>query len=258
MSKLLLFFSLLLSSTLYAEDLREGFDAKASASGQTYPFGGLLTGSAGYGKALWQNTEGDFWQYGYIRPELEWKTAGVVNRLTASLEFFPISILGLSGGGGVDYRNYDKFSGVDCSSYVCDQRLDFKFVQAQLIGGFGKFVGVVIGRYDWYQISSNGRPFYDYMSYLTARPEKDDLRSLTLLALYRPDETWSYGVVAFYQQMVLSESNNSSIFGVANYKWGDWQATLGAGTYQSDRQNQNPAVLFDLQYTARRGIGLLN
>jgi hypothetical protein len=256
----LLFLALFVSQSAFATAPDEGLDAKVGVSGQSYPSGGILTGVVGYGRTLWHDpshqNESDFWQYGYVRSSLEWKTAAVVNRITADFEFFPISIFGVSGGAGSDYRNYDQFNGVDCTTLICDRRLDFKFLQAQLTAGISKFIGVAIARYDWQQAPASDKPFYDYMSYLIGHPGHDDLRSLTLIALYRHDEKWSYGTIAFFQQMILSEGNYSSAFGVANFKDGPWQATLGLGAFQSDHQRQNPAALFQIQYVGRKSIGL--
>ena len=264
----------------------EGSDAKASVSGQLYPPGGIVTGTIGYGKVLWRSgsdapkdqqgndQRGDqnngqskdqsdggtsnFWKYGYVRPTLELKTTALTNRVSGAFEFYPISILGLSAGGGIDMRNYNSFSGIDCNRYLCNQSLTFHFTQAQLIAGAGKFAAIATGRYDWYRAQSADRPFYDYMSYLMGRNGSDDLRNLTLLMLYRHSETWAFGALAIYQQMVLSQSNNGSIFAITNYTEGPWQFSFGVGDYRSDHQALRPSALFLLSYTARQSIGLMH
>jgi hypothetical protein len=239
-----------------------GLDYKAGASGQTYPLGGLLTGTLGYGVEMWKgqgpDTGSDFWQYGYLRPVLEWKTAAVTNRLTAAVEVFPISILGVSAGGGIDQRNYKKFTSFDCDSVMCDQSLSFQFVQARLIVGAGKFLGVITGRYDWYRAESDKQAFYDYMSYLIGQPGHDNLRTLNVVALYRHDETWGFGALAIYQQMIYSQNNSASMFGIVNYTEGPWRGTVGLGEFHSSHQAEKPSMVFSLEYHPVKGIGLLD
>jgi hypothetical protein len=260
------FYTLAVSFLLIVSTARaltpQGLDAKAEVSGQTYPLGGLLTGTVGYSKGLWKEAgkenEKDFWQYGYMRGMAELKTAGLINRLTAAVEVYPISILGLSVGGGTDLRNYNKFTDFDCGSLMCDQSLNFQFAQARLIVGYEKLLGVITARYDQYRAETGKQDFYDEMSYLVGRKGQDDLRTLNVLALYRQDDTWAYGVLALYQQFIFSQSNSSSVFALVNYTEGPWRASLGAGEFHSSHQGQKPSLLFSLQYTGIKGMGLLD
>jgi len=258
-----LFLFISLSSALAAgAPPQSGLDSQAAGSVQTYPLGSLATGTLGYGQELWKEADkennADFWQYGYLRPFAEWKTAALINRFTGALEFFPISILGLSGGGGIDLRNYNKYSGFNCQANMCDHSVTFQYAQAQMIVGYEKFLGVLTGRYDWYRAESDKRPFYDEMSYLIGQPGQDNMRTLNLLALYRQNDTWGFGGMAIYQRMIYSGANSSSVYGILNYTQGPWRGTVGLGAYQSSHQVQNPSMIFSINYTAIKGIGLLN
>ncbi|MBC7371966.1 MAG: hypothetical protein H7326_10395, partial [Bdellovibrionaceae bacterium] len=171
---------------------------------------------------------------------------------------YPVSILGLSAGAGVDARNYNKFTDFDCVNLLCEQSLAFQFAQARLIGGFGKFVGMVTARYDWYRAESGTKPFYDEMSYLVGRSGSDDLRTLNLVALYRQDETWGYGALGIYQQFIYSASNSSSVFAIGTYTDGPWRATFGLGEFHSSHQAQRPAAIVSLTYLFGDSIGLMD
>ena len=237
--KLLILF-LSLAPKIFAEVPHEGFDAKTSASLQTYPFGAMTTVGAGYAVSIWKGNdelEDNFWKYGYTRVAAKLQTAAVTNRLTAEIEFYPISIFGLGGGGGIDARNYHKFSGVDCNNLMCDHTIDFKFVNAQLVAGFSKFVVIAAVRYDWYHTDSQDQPFYDYMSYLIGRPSSDDMRSLTVLALYR---------------------HAPAVYGILNYIQGPWQATAGVGDFHNDFEPQHASAIFSIRYTFQKSIALVD
>lgn len=250
-----------------AASIAHGIDSHASLSTQSYPLGGMLTGDIGYGQKFWSaepdsadtldSNASPNWHYGYLHPDFELKTTAVTNRLTGAIEFYPISIFGLSAGGGADFSNYNRFSGLDCSRIACEKTLMFQFLQAKFIGGIGKFFLVATGRYDSYYTHESVRPFYDYMSYLVGRPGHDDLRSLTLLSLYRLNITWAFGAVGIFQQMVLSHGNNAEVVAVGNYTSGPLQLSAGIGEYHSDHQPLKPAALMLLTYTFNRSIGLL-
>jgi hypothetical protein len=260
--KWIIFLLLFSSQKVFAVLPVAGFDSKVEAGGQTYSLGGTMTGTAGYGLELWRDStkenEPTFWQYGYVRPVAEFKTALVTHRLTGALEIYPISILGISAGGGADLRYYNRFTDFDCGNLQCDQSLMFQFMQARLIVGYDKFVGIVTGRYDQYRAETSSKAFYDEMSYLIGRPGSDDLRSLNLLALYRDNAVWGYGVLAIYQQFIFSQANSSSVFAAGTYRDGPWLGTFGLGTFQSSHQAQKPSAVFLLQYTFGKTIGLIN
>ena len=259
--------SFFLSVEGQAASASHGVDAHASLSAQSYPLGGMLTGDIGYGQKIWSaepsstdtadSSASPDWHYGYLHPDFELKTSAVTNRLTAALEFYPISIFGLSAGGGADFSHYNRFTGIDCNRVTCSGTLMFQFFQAKLIGGIGKFVLTATARYDSYYTHESAQSFYDYMSYLVGQPGHDDLRSLTLLSLYRLNDTWAFGGVGIFQQMVLSHGNNAEVFVVGNYTRGAWQLSAGIGDFHSDHQPLEPAALMLLTYTFNRSIGLL-
>lgn len=252
----------LVSTLATAAQPQSGYDAWAGVSGQSYPLGGTATASGGYGYELWRNAseenEPTFWQYGYVRPQLELKSALLINRVTAAIEVFPVSILGLTVGGGIDARNYNKFTDFDCSKLLCEQSLSFQFTQARLIAGFGNFVGIITGRYDWYRAETGTRPFYDEMSYLIGQAGADELKTLNVLALYRQDDIWGYGAMANYQQFIYNASNNAAMFAIGTYTEGTWRTTIGLGQFHSSHQAQGFAMVFSMTYIAQKSIGLLD
>ena len=272
-TQLLLFLALSLTpfvKSQAAATVSHGVDSHASLSAQSYPLGGMLTGAIGYGQKIWSaesnsadrvdigdSSESPDWHYGYLRPAFELKTTAVTNRLTGALEFYPISIFGLSAGGGADLSHYNHFTGIDCSRVTCGGTLMFQFFQAKLIGGIGKLIFTATARYDSYYTREATHSFYDYMSYLIGQPGHDDLKSLTLLSLYRLNDTWSLGGVGIFQQMVLSHGNNSEVFVVGNYTRGPWQLSMGFGDFHSDHQPLKPAALMLLTYTFNKSVGLL-
>ncbi len=243
-------------------------DASASVSGKSYPLGGMVTGYLGYGQKIW-STETDStnsnespsaspdWHFGYVRPNVELQTTAVTNRITGALDFYPVSILGLTAGGGADFRNYDHFSGIDCVRFACSDAITFQFAQAKLIGGIDRLSFIATARYDFYYAQDSSRPFYDYMSYLTGFAGHDDLRGLTLISLFKMNEALSVGGLGIFQQMVLNHCNSGEIFAIANVNRGLWQLSAGIGAFHSDHQPVKPSVLFLLTYTADKSIGLI-
>lgn len=252
---------LLMSNAIVrAETGKSGFDYEAWGSAQSYPLGGLLYARAGYGQLLWQNEDQEAetpWQFGYIRPYAELNIAGVLNRGAVGLEIFPVSIFGITAGSGYSHRNATYFQDFDCGTDVmCNEGLQYSFLQARAIGAYKDFLLVVTGKYEAFRANKSDLPFYEEMSYLVGNPGKDDLKTLQALAGYKLSDLWTVGTLGIFQNFIHSESNNSQVFAFARYKEGFWTGDLGLGHYKSTHQDGRPAVFLSVTYTGIKSIGL--
>lgn len=238
-----------------------GLDYLVKAGGQTYPLGGLITGQAGYGIKLWEGAppdEGPQWKYGYLRPTIELQTAGTVNRASAGLEIFPISILGISGGYGLSQRALSYVQDFDCAQVMCNETLSYSYLQANLMGGYQDYIFSVMGRYEKFTASESIKPFYEEMSYLIAQPDHDDLRTLDVFAGYKLSDRWTTGVRGIYQEFIFTQNNSSSMFAVGRYTEGFWQGTLGLGQFKSSHQDSRFSAILSVSYNGIKGIGLFD
>jgi hypothetical protein len=261
-AKFLIFYAALLSfSIAYADVSNSGFDYLIKGGGQTYPLGGIITAQAGYGVKLWEAgppAEGPQWKYGYLRPAIELQTAGTVNRASAGLEIFPISILGIRGGYGVSQRTLSYVQDFDCSEVMCDETLNYDYLQANLLGGYKSFILSVMGKYEKFTASESVKPFYEEMSYLVGQADHDDLRTLDVFAGFQLSDRWTSGVRGIYQEFVFSQNNSSSMFAVGRYTEGFWQGTLALGQYKSSHQDSRFSAILSVSYNGIKGIGLFD
>ncbi len=249
----------LITTQAFAETRKSGFDYEAWGSAQSYPLGGLLYVRAGYGHLLWESEEQKEespWKFGYIRPYAELNIAGVLNRAAIGLELYPISILGITAGSGYSHRSAMYFQDFDCGQVICNEALQYNFLQARIIAAYEKFLFVATGKYETFKADSDDRPFYEEMSYLIGNPGKDDLKTLNALAGYQLSDLWTTGVMGIFQNFTKSESNNSQVFAFARYKEGFWTGDMGIGHYKSTHQDGRPAVFISITYTGIKSIGL--
>jgi hypothetical protein len=248
-------------SSAQAAVTNPGFDYLIKGGGQTYPLGGIITAQAGYGVKLWEGSapeEGPQWKYGYLRPAIELQTAGTVNRASAGLEIYPISILGIRGGYGLSQRTLSYVQDFDCSEVMCDETLNYDYLQANLMGGYQSFILSVMGKYEKFTASDSSKPFYEEMSYLVGQAGHDDLRTLDVFAGYKLSERWTSGVRAIYQEFVFSQNNSSSMFAVGSYTEGFWNGMLALGQYKSSHQDSRFSAILSISYNGIKGIGLFD
>ncbi len=261
MLQFLLLISLMLSFSLsYAGYEDEGFDYNFEASGQTFPMGGLIKARAGYGYKLWQaasSEESLFWKYGYLRPNIELNTAGILNRGAISLEFFPVSIFGITGGVGVSDRHSTYYQDFNCNDVLCNETLTYQFLRARLLGGYKSFLFSVTAKYEKFKSSNDVKPFYEEMSYLVGASGKDDLKTLNVLIGTKLSDRWNLGLMSVFQNFIHSQVNNSAMFLAGNYSESFWQASLGLGQYKSSHQNDNFAAVVSITYTGQKGLSVL-
>ncbi|KYG66923.1 hypothetical protein AZI86_07815 [Bdellovibrio bacteriovorus] len=249
------------SSIAIAGNKDIGLDYNLEAGAQSYPLGGLVTAKAGYGIPLWESNSTDeelFWKYGYLRPNIEINTAGVLNRGAASLEFYPVAILGLVGGAGFSVRNSSYYSDFNCNDVLCNETLTYEFLRARLLGGYKSFLVSIMAKHEKFKSKNKIKPFYEEMSYLVGDIEGDDLKTLNVVAGIKLSDRWNLGVLAIFQNFIHSENNNSSMFVVGNYNEGFWQGSLGLGQYKSSHQESNCAAVVSVIYTGKKGLSLLD
>ena len=93
------------------------WDLKVGLNARTYPIGAQAVATGGWNAKLWGDS--NTWKYGYMRAALNVATSAVVNRVGGEFQFYPISILGISGGYDWGTRNITmKF--LDCGMFECN------------------------------------------------------------------------------------------------------------------------------------------
>src|SRR5690606_39253684 len=103
-----------------SHDIRLGLNAR------TYPIGAQITGALGVAYPLWGATS--TWKYGYVRAGLNIGTSVVVNRIGGEIQFFPVSIAGITAGYDTGVRNFIP-RWLDCNTFECTGRVDRKYLR---------------------------------------------------------------------------------------------------------------------------------
>ncbi len=237
----------------------DGLDYSADGGFQTYPLGSLFSAQAGYGAKIWQAPESgpaDFWKYGYVRPQIKVDSIFLINRITAELEFYPISLLGFSAGGGVSQRDVQKYKDFDCDALRCRGELTYELIRANLTLGYADFFFNARGTYQKFHSASRTQAFYDEMSYLVGQAGGDDQRSLQILGGQKISDKWSALVAGSFQEFIHTRNNNAAVLALVNYTEGPWRASFGLGEYRSTHQVANPVAAFVIHWSGPKSLAL--
>jgi hypothetical protein len=218
----------------------EGVDYNASAQAG-YPWSGNFDSYLGYGFMLWGQKKKDpkvFKDvlYGYIRPNLRFKTSGIANSLEARLDLYPISFVGLTLGQVFSYTNLkilgdaSEKTGVDCDTFQCGGLLFRSFMEAKLKGGFQNYFAVFFSRADFLVNSGKkARGFVDTSASLVGGGRSDVLTTHWLkVGTKLANPKWAMGVHLERKKMMGTgeEAFQEQIF--VSYLKDDWWSFGGA------------------------------
>jgi hypothetical protein len=238
----------------------EGWDYQLATGVRTVPWGGAVFAEAGYGWLLWdkRKSTGDF-LYGYLRPTVRIQTSGVVTQTGGALEFFPISVLGLSAGSLAGMRFTDT-STIDCSTAECHGFLSRHFVRAKLTAGYGGAFLTGTSRLTWVASSNTAIPFTEEGSALIGAPGGDRLLQHEANFGYKLDlrsgASLLLGGTLSVDQMLLQGTSNQSEQAFLGYKTGPWLGLISAGAYRSSTLPQSFTASFYLQWTGVPSLAL--
>jgi hypothetical protein len=221
-------------------------DLRFGLNGRSYPVGAQLVGSAGVAVPIWGSL--DAWKYGYTRVALNGGTSAVVNRIGAEVQFFPISILGVSAGFDSGVRNFvPKF--LDCGVYECTGRVDRNYLRFILFGAVKDFSFNLNFRTEVIRSYGSGKPFFDEMTLVRGRSSGETITTFSPILLYRLSEEWSVGGASLYSTAVDS-GGFSHLYGPI-VSWTDskqWSVAGGIGLNESVIVRSGISLFFTAQF----------
>lgn len=250
-------------------------DYAAGMMGRAYPPGAMFYGTLGHSWRLWghdpvpslprigpgpSEIEGSpLWHYGYVRAVANVQTAFVMNRATAELEIFPISIFGFAVGQGI-HQTPSLSQQFDCkTSSACKGVLDRTSLRAQALVGYQKFFGLLVVRKEWItQASANrpGLPFTDEGLGIRGAPGRDQFVSMNGAFGYQIDSKWVGGTQFMKARSVgLGEDCLTSLLFVTRFA-GVTSYTIAGGTYRSEHVKLSPTIAFQIHINKARAISL--
>ena len=152
------FNSFVLAMFLFPSLLQARWDFAISGLARTYPLAAGLDFEVGQSLLLWgQEAEANPW-YGYIRPAAYISTSGTFNAVGGTLEFFPLSILGVKAGSEI-YNNSTDYRDYDCELFQCEGDYYRQFVEGHLILGAGPWFLTLRARRSFFDKTKETGPF---------------------------------------------------------------------------------------------------
>lgn len=207
------------------------WDAALSGNGRTYALSGVMDLDIGYGFLLWGDQQAPW--YGYVRPHVDANSAGTYNSLDGSVDFFPISFLGVRAGGEA-IQNDSNYTAYDCADYVCRERTYRSYVQAELKLGAGPvFAQLRWRRERWNQAKPGATPFIEPTGGFALNGQGDAETVYRGLVGYRLDPNWDVLAALVYAAQDSTRGISRQPFAAVRYRVGTWSFGAGAGTFAS-------------------------
>jgi hypothetical protein len=244
---MIIFLILLAHMSLWA---KSSFDLSYGLQGRTLPtLGAELYADAGYNQLLWgkKDTSTDF-LYGLIRPSLGVSSSGVINSVKGEIEFFPLSILGLSVGRQYMNSNFE-FPFFDCQRVNCKGEYQRNFVESKLVLGYKGWI--VMGSYkvDTMLSPSEQMPMADWRNVIIGEPgEEVQLDKKLLVAKVLGDAL--VGVYIETTQFLGSRELKESFAGIYQFRKKDTNYMIGAGAFHTDQEPMGLQFYFRIHQVA--------
>jgi hypothetical protein len=192
--------------------------------------------------------------YGFARPVLRLQSSGLVNLYDLRVDLFPISFAGLSLGHSESLRSYDAQK-IDCDKVECRGTLKRNYLRVASVLGSQGYFAAATARWDQLSPVRKRGNFYDEQSSLVGAQGGDQLFTWEVYAGKKLFNAHTVGL--WYLNLRMLKSAQRSDLESAYYKFdrGEWNLSLGAGTYRSTLQSRAFTAFASFQYVFLPSLG---
>jgi hypothetical protein len=240
----------------FSVSVHAGYDFNFGTTDRSYPLSGTVEADGGYDFLLWGTAGGGSPWYGYLRPHIDGATTLTYSELGASLDFYPLSFLGLRAGGeGV--QNDANMTAYDCVSYICRGRFYQTFAQATLTLGAGPFFAQARWRRERWTEGSPGtglfiEPTAGYA--LSGMGDSQTMYRATVGLKLNP--IWSAAGVFLYYQSDNSHEVSRFPFAIVRWSSGPYSVGVGGGVFSSTIKPAEGSALLILNWNLKPSLAL--
>ncbi len=231
------------------------FDYNIGSGLQSTPLGAAAYADIGYSQLLWGKKQPGGFQYGYLRPATKLQTSVLVNRAEFYVDFYPISIFGISAGTSITARNTDLYTGVNCTTTECKGVLSRQWIKTKLTLGYTNFYFVGSVKFENLKHSSQNS-FVDDMNILISQPKGDQTAILDITLGYQWSDRILTGIHRSTVKTNRSHQQNQLLDFYTAYQSQGWKYLGGVGLYQSTITPLSPTAYFLVQWLGKPSLAL--
>jgi hypothetical protein len=253
--KIILIFFLLVSS-LSAQAF---FERKVYGMGSTNPEGLVLSAGLAYNYKLWDDSEKNFWNHGFIRPKVSFDTSFLVNTVVGELQVYPIALVGITVGTNYAYRNVRRSNDFDCDIYNCKDELRREYYRVNLNLGAGDIITSLSFQNE--RLSPRGddvRPSVELTTLLLIPHEEAIQKRYFAFVGYKLSDDLNFGLVEMFNEMSgpggTRKSEGQYIAG--SLKVDKLQTLLGVGTFGSDYNDKTFSFIVKINWLLDPSLSL--
>ena len=193
--------------------------------------------------------------YGFIRPELEFRTSGLVNYAGGKLFIYPLPILGLFTGAEKGIRGLDNLDTFDCDVVHCEGEMTRQFIGARAAIAYKRFFFSTEWRKSNIEFSKTGRPYVDEITTLLGNGNDTTTVSL-FVGGFKLNDKHQLGGLFLKNEMKNNSSSSSMTSIIYTYKnlslpfiKSDWENQLlsSIGVFKTRSNQEVGTILFLLK-----------
>ncbi len=247
---------LLLVTSLSAQAF---FERKVYGMGSTNPEGVVLSAGLAYNYKLWDNSEKNFWNQGFIRPKASYDTSFLVNTAVGEVQAYPIALVGLTVGTNYAYRGVRRSNDFNCDIYNCKDELRREYYRVNLNLGAGDFITSL--SYQNERLSPRGsdiRPSVELTTLLLIPFEQAIQKKYFAFLGYKLSDDLNFGLVEMYNEMSGSFGTQKS---EGQYIAGSMtvdkvKTLIGLGTFGSDYNDKTFSLIVKINWLLDPSLSL--
>ncbi len=222
---------------------------------RSYPRAAVVEAEGGMGFKLWQH-DSNALLYGYVRPNINFQTSVVTNKVRLQIDIFPISFFGFVVGIEWNKRDYEKFSGFTCSTVNCSGQIRRSFIGHKMALAYKKWFLMSQWKLQRVEMTDRDGIFADVYTSLLARSRYDQNLNGQLLFGHKVKKIDSVGILYIYNSMKYLPNISRMYLGFYRHQWNKY-TLLASGGYMHTRNHRDVAsVLLLLQYNYKKGLAL--
>lgn len=212
----------------------------------TNPSGVLFSGTIAYNQKIWDKSSDQFWQYGYIRPVLNYDTSILVNSGSFELQFYPLSFFGISAGTFYSKREVNTIEDFDCEALSCKGSLYKNYYRLDLGLGFNNILSKVVYQKDFYETHDTDKDMGEFGTVLILPQGSSQMERKILFLGYKISDRANVGYLGL--RYSVQSASSQADYAVINYKYDKMNWTAGVGAFQSDYKRSRLAALVKVSW----------
>lgn len=254
-------FLILILFTFFSLNSQAFFERKISGVASNHPAGGVLNLGLAFNYKMWDDSEKNFWNYGYIRPKISYDTSILVNTVGAELQLYPISIFGISFGTNYGSRSVQNNEDFNCEQINCKGDLQRDYYRLNASIGFGDVISSLSFQSERLSPRNDqGLTSLDFSTLLLLPSGQTSTQEKTIAFMgYKLSDDFQIGLLEMFHKISAGNWETHKSEGqyfVGSLRHNEFKYMAGLGTFGSDYNEKTFALIVKINWLLDPSLSL--